>query len=574
MMTSKLLVIYREQAISQRQLLATRSFCLGLFKLAKAEPDLVFAQPQLYKAEYSYIENLTFNAAVNALLISVRNNLNDAISLQLMCACVGLIAVDQDNIANHYVKQGKTRAPAPLSTSHNTLLRNIKKSKHHIWSSVHFIGPYIHQASRTKLAQFTLLQSIAYIGLKLTLLCTPNKKYKTPKYAFAFKQLCLLSPEHWSRCLTPLLPYPSLTPPGTFVRVNNAELYLVLSISQLGVTVKRIGKKSEEPIVTNLKLTKIESLAQCYSNQTVQKISMLDQWWDRSLQRFLQDQQPQQSVSPFASRSPIQAAPSSLLVVQDQLNNTDTDVSIIAKAMAQEPTFIKQLQQSASKNNRHKQPITSIQQCLAMLGYERASNVLLENALLLKLNQEYFPLQQRLLIFTQLSASIAQFLASKSNRQSPILASKSMHFLLSGLFTSVTIKTLNSWPLGTAQALKLSNLIAVPHKQDLKKISLLLAQTWQQNQSILTDLDEYDLANLSTEKQTIQPTSYLLGLSLVIAKKAYFSQSIDSVETKNYIDLALKSLDLAPKILEEAANTCLCLTAAYSPLCHTESAAR
>ena len=139
----------------------------------------------------------------------------------------------------------------------------------------------------------------------------------------------------------------------------------------------------------------------------------------------------------------MQTAPASLLVIQDQLNHSNADIAVIVKAIENEPVYAHQLQVSASISNRQKQPIQNIQQCLAMLGFERANSILLQHSLMSRLNQQYFPIQQRLLTFSQFFVFIAENLADETKLVSPELASTTANFVVSRLFTLPAIRNLD-----------------------------------------------------------------------------------------------------------------------------------
>ena len=61
---AKLLKIYRTAPLDRNLLKASHDFCKSLYSAAKKHPELIFAQPQLYKPQLPFIVNLTFNSAV------------------------------------------------------------------------------------------------------------------------------------------------------------------------------------------------------------------------------------------------------------------------------------------------------------------------------------------------------------------------------------------------------------------------------------------------------------------------------------------------------------------------------
>ena len=71
----KLLKIYRSCAIRQKYTQSLSYFCKSLYASAKAHPDLIFAQPQLYKPQLPYVVNLAFNSVVLTCLVALETSL-------------------------------------------------------------------------------------------------------------------------------------------------------------------------------------------------------------------------------------------------------------------------------------------------------------------------------------------------------------------------------------------------------------------------------------------------------------------------------------------------------------------
>lgn len=564
----KLLKIYQNQDIGQTHLKATQQFCKALLATAKTNPNLTFAQPQLYKSQLPYITNLAFNTCVNTCLFAARNKIDESVSIQLMSASLSLIASNQTSINEHDLNTDEKIQTAILFKVNNTLTKQLKAFNQYIWADVYSIHSNAHKVSLSALNKFTLLQSLAYLSIRLALICTPNKRIKALKFAQAFKQLCLVCPAHWYQNLSPLLRYPSLSPPGTVIKHHDGSILIILAISEHGLIVKPMmaktkqdGENEQVEIRTQkgeatFKIIAVKRLTQCYASQAIKDLNKLKYWWNDEFEIYCAEthvektQSPKgiqkivQRVEPFEKKLALQSAPPSLLVIQDQLTNINTDIAVITKAIEKEPAYIQQLQQSASIRNRQKQPVETIQHGLAMLGYERTSSLLLEHSLLLRLNQEYFPLQKQLLIFSGLYASIASEIANKNKSLSAETLSSTAYFVLSRLFTIPQLKTQLKWQTGTSKHFEIASLIQVKGKETLKDGAVVLAKAWQQNSQILDVLKYYDSADLIQNKKIVRQLAYVLGLSLIIAKDIYFQPQEKCNDTQNYIKSALAELGL------------------------------
>lgn len=582
----KLLKTYQNQDVSQTHLKGTQQFCKELLVMAKTNPNLTFAQPQLYKSQLPYITNIAFNTCVNTCLFAARNKIDESVSIQLMSASLSLIASNQTAINEHYLNTDNKIKAAGLFKINESLTLQLKTYNQHIWADVYSIHSNAHKVSLDALNKFSLLQSLAYLSIRLALLCTPNKQFKALKFAQAFKQLCITCPSHWYQNLSPLLRYPSLSPPGTIIRHADGSIQIVLAINEQGLVVKPMmtktnqgsENKSHEPQDTQtqalFKVISVKRLTQCYASQTIKDLNKLKYWWNdefetycaETLAKTTKSQKTVQIIDPFEKKLALQSAPSSLLVIQDQLNNINTDIAVVTKALEKEPSYIQQLQQSASTRNRQKQPVETIQHGLAMLGYERTSYLLLEHSLLQRLNQEYFPLQKQLLIFSGLYASVASEIANKNKSLSAETLSSTAYFVLSRLFTLPQLKTQLKWQTGTNKHFEIASLLQIKGKETLKDGAVLLAKAWQQNSQILDVLNNYESPDFLKNKKVERQLGYVLGLSLIIAKDIYFQPQEKCNDTQNYIKSALAELGLQAQDLAILGQHAISNSVAYSAM--------
>ncbi|WP_101197084.1 hypothetical protein [Paraglaciecola sp. MB-3u-78] len=99
---AKSLKIYRSAPLDRELLKASHHFYKNLYAAAKAHPNLIFAQPQLYKPQLPFVVNLAFNSAVLTCLLAVRNKLDPSVTIQLMCGSLSIYALEQASIEKHY----------------------------------------------------------------------------------------------------------------------------------------------------------------------------------------------------------------------------------------------------------------------------------------------------------------------------------------------------------------------------------------------------------------------------------------------------------------------------------------
>ena len=171
--------------------------------------------------------------------------------------------------------------------------------------------------------------------------------------------------------------------------------------------------------------------------------------------------------------------------------------------------------------------------------------ILLQQSLLSRLNQYYFPLQQSFLTFSQFFISIVSELAAKTKLVSPELASTAAYFVVSRLFTLPTIRTMSHWKVSSLPTFKVASLINITETESLKNDAFLLANAWQQNKQILEALQHYDIVMQKQEiKQSARQFCYLLGISLSLANEHYFSGITRCKETGSYFNASLIELGI------------------------------
>jgi hypothetical protein len=543
----KLLKNYSTSPLDRNLLKATLHFCKSLYGAANAHPDLIFAQTQLYKTQLPFIVNLSFNSVVLTCLLGVRNKFDPSVTIQLMCGSLSNCALEQSALEKHYQSSGENLKPqVKIGQKKPPFVQLLKRNQQQIWLSTYLLCTHTHinQYPRNRLT--TPITALAYMANKLALLCTPNKQKQPLSFANAIKHLTLTSCSKWYSLLTPLLDYPSVSPLGSYIRLHDGSIHIVLALCNNGLVTKPLPIKktaSKQSDKVDIQYTNTAQIKQSYPSQLLNNFSRLSKWWGSELLEWFSNNIEHEQKVAFELILPFQTAPASLMVIQDQLNHNNADIAIIVKAIEKEPVHAHHLQVAASISNRNKQPVQTIQHALAMLGFERTNSILLQHSLISRLNQQYFPLQQKLLAFSQFFVFIAGELATLTKLVSPELARTTAFFVVSRLFTLPTIRTLNNWGKPTDPTFKLASLIKLKESKSLKNDGFLLAKSWLQNKQTLEVLQNYDLViPKEVKKNASNQYCYLIGLSLILAQEYYFTGTTRCNETADYFNSGLIEL--------------------------------
>jgi hypothetical protein len=552
----KLLKIYRSAPLDTDLLKATHHFCKNLYAAAKAHPNLIFAQPQLYKPQLPFVVNLAFNSAVLTCLLAVRNKCDPSVTIQLMCGSLSIYALEQASIEKHYQTDEDNEKSEVEKIGHinSTLTQLLETNQQHIWLCNYRLCTRIHVTHYPRTSLTSPITAITYMANKLALLCTPNKRTPAISFAHAIKYLSIQCCPKWYALLIPLLQYPSVLPIGSYIRLRDGSIHIVLSLSNEGLVTKPLPTKQSVVVQsdkTGIQLTLTEQVMQNYPCQQLISFTRLSQWWGTDWMDYFSSESRHSQILAFDPVLPMQSAPASLLVIQDQMKHINVDMAVIVKAIEKEPAYSQQLQASASISNRKKQSVQSIQHALAMLGFERTNSILLQQSLLSRLNQHYFPLQQTLLNFSHFFVLIVGALAAKTKLVSPELACTPALFMVSRLFTLPKIRTMSHWKTSTGPTFKVTSLVKVKETESLKSSAFLLAHAWHQNKQILEALQHYDVVMQNQDgNPTTRQFCFLLGISLSLAQENHFSGTTRCKETTSYFKTGLLELGISQEELK------------------------
>lgn len=124
----------------------------------------------------------------------------------------------------------------------------------------------------------------------------------------------------------------------------------------------------------------------------VANVAVSQLWWDKNWFDF-------HSIipdlnTPFLQSFRLDKPPQVLLNIQHQLNQHDVNIEQMATLINAEKALVAHIQHSATLANRKRLPVQDVKHALMMHGYERTNSILIQQSLLLRLNQNYFPLQE------------------------------------------------------------------------------------------------------------------------------------------------------------------------------------
>jgi hypothetical protein len=512
-------------------------FVQQFLRLAKHHPIPLFAQLQLYKSQFTPTFNLGFNTLIYTSLLASRNKFDDSIHQQLLFAAICLHA------STHKRQQETGSLPVSyfsmqeyqslFSLQHRQLLRHICKVSN-------YLDPNLNTRSN-KFRQLDGLQICLFVAVKLAKLTTLGANKTLLSFALALKKVCIDAPSNWYVYLRPLLDYPTLIPPGSCIKDEHDNLVISLAVQEKSHLILSLSAKSEADSVA-IRSVDTCKIRQVFPTQKLANLDKLTLYWGEHFEKTTCSNK--QIKSPWGKQIGLGTLPSSLIAIQSELNLPIPRVDKIVEILEQEEAFSTQLQNIASANSRLMLPIVTSRHGLLMNGFDRSYQALLQHSLLSRLTQESFPLQKKLLNFTQLFCFIADALAKICGENSSNLASTIGLFSLSYYFISPTIRTCIDWQTGSDEFYKISRLFKIKQTEQASQFPVKLAQAWQQNHQVIKTLQQLLAAEPFQEKapHTAMDLVKIIGLALVATRKIYFGEEQMCEKTKKFEHLTLLQL--------------------------------
>lgn len=518
-------------------------------------PDIFAAQCVLYKSKYSYVENLTFNSMMFCALLCNRNKIND-LSCQQMLSCITTLYAERQTTIHATFNDKSSDSKPHINTG---LLAVLGAAHMEVWQHCYRIAGFLfNDYSRLTHwpTSFSRLQRIVLLSHYLSVSLTYRKNVKPLSFINGLKKLMQACPEEWAGELDKLLEYPGEVIPGSIVRTISKSPGVVLATSERKLLVSKLNKGTQQsPPLQKMYMANITT---SHGAQLVRGFSQIHQWWNEEY-----EQEKVEFDNPKITTFPLDKPPKALLEVQKHLNADQVDIDKLAEQISSEPAFSEYLKHTATLSNRNKLPIQQVKHGLMMHGYVRANNLLIEQALLLRLNQSYFPLQQDFTQFTRLASQVAFNLAATNNDITPEQASNLVCFACSGLFTQQSLKTRIKWTIDDQHAYRIDQLFTFRQSDNLVKHAITLCQTWQQPTLFIRAIEHHQqMPQDNTQKPMTKILSAILGLSICGARAAFFAPNSDCESTKRYQKEGLALLKISESDYQSAINQSLAL-------CHT-----
>lgn len=526
----QLLNLYQAQPISKLHIQHTLNYSQLVIGALKSEPDCLIGQLSLNKSQLPYATNLIFNFSTLVGLISTRNKVNDSCAQQLICAAITACALHLTSIED-LANGTKCRSKTAFNSK---FAKELLKLKFDVWQLAYCLNT---QSDVQQVESTDLLKNIINTARFIAIDITPTQQSIGLSFAQSIKKQLHNCPVSLQSVIAPLLHYPTLYPPGSIVKLDNHKMMIILSSCKQGLVAKETHSPDSNPV-----MIPYLQVSHVLPARKVANLAISHLWWDQTWLDFINISSD--INTPFFQSYRLDKPPQVLLSIQQQLSQHDVNIEQMAELISGEKALVSHIQHSATLANRKRLPVQDVKHALMMHGYGRTNSILIQQSLLLRLNQNYFPLQEQLIQFTRLRCAIAKSLCPKDGVFAENAATLAC-FANTGLFTCAVLKNLIHWRPNKSRRFCITSLFEAKMAKQLFENPITLAKAWQQKPIDIRVLRFCNtLPESITASREIQKLSSILGLSLVLSRAVFFTEDNDCIETKNYVRQALKILSI------------------------------
>lgn len=497
--------------------------CESIIQLFLATPVNALACISLYKRDLTYFDNFLLNISCTTCLFCLRNNWNKNALQQTLAGIVCWAICNKPYYDKVYAGIKSSENATGFKKLGQILHKALSVLDRQLWLESFTCLPtdvlLKPQIAMSRLQNSSQTSRILATSFYFVLVTTPNRRIKSVSIASAFKKI-INSMKTDSAHIEPLLQTPGLIWPGNLIKLRSGEVHLVVDELESNWLVRPLNKKDKTISPELFQIDKTQKVT-ILPNMPLATIDAITKYWNEEW--FEQRIEHGSCLTELHSHSfRIDQPPASLLAIIEHLEQHDIDVNGLCALIEKEPSFVSHLQSSATQTGREKLPISDVKHGLMMHGFERSKCVLTQHALLTRLNQHYFPLQDSLYQFLKLWSLIAGILAENHKSLLAEEVSNWVYFSFSGLFTNIELKSKTRWQLRTSQVRDQSCLANIKQASQLNSHAQRLAQCWLQDIELKDALKELQLKRQLPASAARSKAHLVIQISMHLAVHYYF----------------------------------------------------
>ena len=518
---------FEKQTIAELHIEETEKLAELLIDTLKTYPHQTLAQLSLHRTQVPYFYNFCFNACIFSGISLLRNKMNLTTAQQIIAGILTWAITSKGYVET--LGTGARTTNEKHEKIKTQLIRALSQYKRTIW--LHLITS---ASGKSLLTMKIWVQNRDVINpihdylkhaMFMASALTRTQHKKATNYAAAFKSLVQATHVFATPQLEPLLNFPGEILPGNGVKISNGQNFMVLAVFGDECYVLPYDAAQKKYLI-GIKLITVDQIVRISPATPVANLAILEQWWGRSWKELLLNLEINLESLLMPPSYRVDQPPESLTTVIDHLNEQDLDIPKLTHLIESEPGFAAHVKETASHKSRAKMKISGVKHGLLMNGIERTKSVLVEKALVTRLSQHQFPLQNVIHQFVKLWASYAESIAKRHPTMLPEQCSCWVHFAASGLFTNAEIKSQFAWSTSAATTGNGNEFgINIGSPEQLWQHAQKIASSWSQEKSLTIALNDALVKRNLPARVKRSKTHVLISLSLLLATKYYLGNS-------------------------------------------------
>lgn len=475
---------------------AALSIAKRLIHFSRHHPQAALVAVNALRQESGLSSPLPLRTALITTVLGQRSKLNDhylqhVVAAHYMLFCTGSYHKDTQTL--HFEK---------------TLVQGLKKqlAKRHlrIWQDIFATYPVLGRPKFIKYLQSPALRETQWWTLVSAFISTRF----TDSFFQVLRKLALHSPLQREHLMQSWVTFPGDIWPAAQVAISPESLILLAKTDRQCGMMKQ--KQGERKFVIREQVT-----------QPAIRYLGFDQWHEL-MQRFEAETESLVAFQPGGRVYPLNHPPSSLLAIIDLLKRPDLEVDILSQRIENEAAFASALKVAASNDNRLQLPVHDVKQAILTFGLERVGDMLIREALVQRLTQNYFPLSQMCRNVLDVSANLSSLLAAETNTSlSPQAAGLISSFVLAPLFSLPALKVLPRFIHNNHNLHDVNDLVGLKTAHPFLDFAAELASNWHlpmSHRALILQLNRFP----AQSKTAQQPDIAIIMLSLIWTRQWLF----------------------------------------------------
>lgn len=538
-----------------------------LTKHFEVHPFQLLAQINFTRPTIPAYATFQLHLLILGLLVCRRNHWNATSTKELLCGLLTLSIRHQQIIENSlFVETAKPSENQQCAISEKFLSR-LKQQNRHIWLSIVEIcspkrilnpGQYLNGPNNAD-----KYLTITYLSLFLAIKSLPLGGKKANCLLHNVYRLSSNLSTHSLNFIEPIMKSIGLLFIGAHCQTKEKDIFIILSSNSTVLTVKKFDRSSKQYSTETNELN-TDSIIGFLPPSPIRKLGLIDVLWDVNWYESLASSDASHFLDLHLYR--LDAPPKSLENVLEHMEKQDVSIDELCDLISHEPTFVEHLKSSASQASRADVSVKELKHSIVYNGLEKTRSALVQQALVTRLNQHYFPLQDSFFQFLKFWSHVATELVKNDKYVVNEQVCNWVYFCCAGLFTNAELKRQSHWLIAGDKVSGIKELAHCQRPEHFIIHAQKLSESWHQEKELITAL-RLMLANEDGSASATKSYTYsLLKLSFILSFALYTKGKLIEHEDNELLQQLCHRLSVNIQELPQVAEDSLEKSHIYSSI--------